>query len=361
MNRKILTFGCVLVLALALTGCGGTGSDPSQPAQAPVTPESNPAAAPAVASEPRMPSAARWVLSEGQWANYSSDDGLPSDRIHALSIDEKGSLWVGTDRGGGWFNDAQWTDVVPRNMVVMDFAFDDQGRAWIADGRGVDVYEAGNLTTYGYDEGLTSVQTRAMLVDLDGRIWVGLDVAGHGCLGGENAGGINVFENGEWRWIDTGELFGSTALELMMEQDGTIWVVGLTGLARFDSESGTAIDLPLEEGAELRCGAIDPEGRIWIGAKKFGLWVWDGEAWEQYSTEDGLAGDTVWTIAFDEAGRAWVGTGDGLSVYDGEEWTTYTTEDGLTSNEIRALAIAEDGVWVGTFRGLNHLVMGEAD
>jgi ligand-binding sensor domain-containing protein len=360
MNHKIWTVVSVL-LVLLLVGCAGTNSEPGQPAQTAVAPEGNPAVAPVVAAEPPLPSAATWVLSEGEWVTYFSADGLPSDRIHALYIDGQGGLWVGTDRGGSWFHDGQWTDVVPRNMAVMDFVFDDQGRAWIADGRGVDVYDGGNLTTYGYDEGLTSVQTRSMLIDLEGRVWVGLDVAGHGCVGGENAGGINLFEDGEWRWIDTGELFGSTALDLVMGHDGAIWAVGLTGLARFDGESGTAVELPLEEGAELRCGAVDAEGRLWVGAKEHGLWVWDGEAWKQYSTEHGLAGDTVWAIAFDQAGRVWVGTGNGLSVYDGEEWVTYTTEDGLTSNEIRALAIAEDGVWVGTFRGLNHLVPGRTD
>ena len=65
----------------------------------------------------------------------------------------------------------------------------------------------------------------------------------------------------------------------------------------------------------------------------------------------------MWAIAFDGAGRAWLGTGTGLSVFDGEKWVTYTTEDGLASNDLRALAIADDGVWVGTRnRGLSHVV-----
>jgi ligand-binding sensor domain-containing protein len=74
-----------------------------------------------------------------------------------------------------------------------------------------------------------------------------------------------------------------------------------------------------------------------------------------------LAADTVWAIAFDDAGRAWVGTSGGLNVLDGESWTTYTVADGLAYNDVRAFAFVEDGVWVGTWRGLNHLVFAASE
>ena len=40
----------------------------------------------------------------------------------------------------------------------------------------------------------------------------------------------------------------------------------------------------------------------------------------------------------DGAGRTWIGTTSGLSIFDGETWTTYTTEDGLANNSVQALA-----------------------
>jgi ligand-binding sensor domain-containing protein len=102
--------------------------------------------------------------------------------------------------------------------------------------------------------------------------------------------------------------------------------------------------------------ASDPSGRVWLGGKRIGAWAWDGEGWTQYTSADGLAGDTVWAIAFDGVNRGWFGTNNGLSVFDGETWTTYTVEDGLVHNDVRALAIADDGVWIGTWGGLSHLV-----
>jgi ligand-binding sensor domain-containing protein len=264
---------------------------------------------------------------------------------------------VGTDRGGGWFDGATWEDVLPPPLALEDVTFDHQGQAWLADGRGVDVYDEGTLTTYGYDEGLSSIQTEALLVDSQGRVWVATETGGHGCIGGEGAAGINLFEEGEWTWVDTSDLFGPTILDLAEDASGDIWAVGDGGIARFDGAAWETMLLPAEEATQVvNCVAVDAANRVWFGAKQIGLWVWGGEEWTQYTTADGLAGETVWAIAFDAAGRTWAGTNGGLSVLEGESWISYTTDDGLAHNEVRALLITGDGVWVGTFRGLSHVV-----
>jgi ligand-binding sensor domain-containing protein len=364
MIRKHLTLAVVLLVALVLASCSTAAGKPAVPAATGDEPTVEPTAPLTATEEPAdegqdSVSAAAWDLSQGRWETYTTDDGLPNNRIRALLIDADGQLWVGAAQGGGRFDGATWEDVVAFPAGVTGMTVDDRGRVWLADGYGVEVYDQGTLTTYSINEGLSSLLTESILVDRDGTVWASAisgDQPGS-CVDGE-AGGINVFKGEEWGHVNTSDLFSSTVLDVAQDTSGNIWAVGSGGLARFDGAAWEPMQLPGEEETAqvINCVAADPAGRVWFGAKGLGLWVWDGQAWSQYTTADGLAGDTVWAVAFDGAGRTWVGTGGGLSVLEGERWTTYTVADGLAYNDVRAIAFAEDGVWIGTWKGLSHLV-----
>ena len=56
---------------------------------------------------------------------------------------------------------------------------------------------------------------------------------------------------------------------------------------------------------------------------------------EKILTEaDGLTSKTVLTIFEDSHGNMWFGTTEGVTRYDGENSRTFTTEDGLAQNTI---------------------------
>jgi len=72
-----------------------------------------------------------------------------------------------------------------------------------------------------------------------------------------------------------------------------------------------------------------------------------------YSTEDGLASDTVERIRQDSAGRLWFACREGLSRFDGEIFASYGTEDGLPDPRTHDLLESRDGrFWVATAGGL---------
>ena len=388
MARKYLTGGLIFLLALALTSCNASTGEPVAPAAAAEGPAAEPAVLPAAADEPSgelevastadekevTVSAADWVLSQGEWETFTTTDGLPNNRIRALLIDADGHLWVGASQGGGWFDGTTWKGIVAFPAGVRDMAVDDQGRVWLADGFGVEVYEHGTMTTYGLQEGLISLLTEAILVDREGTVWASAIMGDHpgGCADSVAAGGINLFDGEEWSLVDTSDLFSPTVLDLVEDASGNIWAVGGGGFARFDGTTWEPMRLPDEQANDeqaadeqsseiINCVAADSTDRIWLGTKGLGIWIWDGQGWSQYTRADGLAADTVWAIAFDDAGRAWVGTSGGLNVLDGESWTTYTVADGLAYNDVRAFAFVEDGVWIGTWKGLNHLVFAASE
>jgi len=82
-----------------------------------------------------------------------------------------------------------------------------------------------------------------------------------------------------------------------------------------------------------------------------GVSRFDGQTWTTYTTDDGLADNSVESIAVASDGVLWFGTEKGgVSCFDGETWTTYTADDGLVDNEVSTIAVAPDGaLWFGTY------------
>jgi ligand-binding sensor domain-containing protein len=82
------------------------------------------------------------------------------------------------------------------------------------------------------------------------------------------------------------------------------------------------------------------------------------KGWTWYTPQNSdLSDEWVYALAFDQKGRTWMGTRDGVDIFDDGEWTHYTIESmGLGEHDyvdVKALAVDTTGrVWVGTDAGL---------
>ncbi len=72
----------------------------------------------------------------------------------------------------------------------------------------------------------------------------------------------------------------------------------------------------------------------------------------QYLKEAGLPYDSITAITFDEDGRIWIGSKNGLCVFDGKFFREYTYKDGLFDKDIHKLFCSSEGqIWVATSSG----------
>jgi ligand-binding sensor domain-containing protein/signal transduction histidine kinase len=75
-----------------------------------------------------------------------------------------------------------------------------------------------------------------------------------------------------------------------------------------------------------------------------------------FTTQEGLAGNTVHSIVRDSRGLLWFCTNDGLSRFDGHSFITFGAEHGLGDQEVyHLLETADGGYWVGTARGFSRI------
>jgi len=82
-----------------------------------------------------------------------------------------------------------------------------------------------------------------------------------------------------------------------------------------------------------------------------------------YTTADGLASSTVFSMMQDSEGLIWFATLNGASRFDGSQFITYRTEDGLNSNSIISIVEGEKGsLYFGNYeKGVNVLKNGKIE
>lgn len=84
----------------------------------------------------------------------------------------------------------------------------------------------------------------------------------------------------------------------------------------------------------------------------------DGKSFQTYTSQDGLAGDQIWSITEDEEGYIWIGCHDGgISKLSGTQIVSFKEENGLVSNFVRVLHYSQNYkiLLIGTEDGLSIL------
>lgn len=102
-------------------------------------------------------------------------------------------------------------------------------------------------------------------------------------------------------------------------------------------------------GNYVRSIAMDGSGNKWFATgNTSGVSKFDGTNWTTYTTADGLASNSVTSIGIDDSSNKWFGTeGGGISKFDGASWTKYTSANvangSLGSDYIAAVSVAHAG------------------
>ncbi len=66
----------------------------------------------------------------------------------------------------------------------------------------------------------------------------------------------------------------------------------------------------------VQCGLQDKSGNLWFGTTGAGVYRFDGKLFFNYTTNEGLSNNTVWSILEDSDGNIWFGTDNGISRFD---------------------------------------------
>lgn len=164
------------------------------------------------------------------------------------------------------------------------------------------------------------------------------------------------FSFGEERFFNLPPCPGNRITSALLDSSGTLWAStqgqGLYYLKADEKKwkkAGTPGDFPNTE--NFYALAEDAQGRVWVGTDRWGVCIWNGRQWKQYTHKTTLPGGRVFDITVSPVtGDVAVATSGGIAIYSPltDSWKDITRADGLPEDQASALAFDASGdLWVG--------------
>jgi signal transduction histidine kinase/ligand-binding sensor domain-containing protein/CheY-like chemotaxis protein len=326
---------------------------------------------------------------DAKWDRFTHDPADPAslghDRVHAVLVDRRGTLWAGTragldrldagSRGFTRYTSERGSPVRLIDVSIFALLEDDEGRLWMGSTPGISVLDPGRTgirhhyhryrtVRYGWGEAIQ------MLQDRTGRFWIST----HSELMRFDPG------TGDFQYLrhdprDPTGISGNVPTALYQDRSEVVWV-GTNGYGinvhdpkgeRFRIFRRPETRPYRESGFSVHTLFEDSGGNVWINAGL--LYRWNRRTGEFVSFEttsdrlDDFGNTGVWSLLEHPRGFLWAGTYRGL--YHHEIATGRSRHyrhdpavpDGLPEVEVKGVFRDRDGtVWVVTENYLAKLV-----
>ena len=270
-------------------------------------------------------------------------DGLPADQVTALHRDRDASLWVGTYShgvirlSGGRVTSYGIADGL-LNPTIRAISEDDEGNLWIGSNGGLEQFRAGMFISWDRRHGLEDDFIRTVFEGRDGERWAG------------SAKGLYRWNGGTWEKDGNGSPAGILSME--ESRDGTRWLGTSNGLYRISN--GKATVLTVADGLSnnsIRDVHEDRRGDVWVATDFSVSRIHHDGHIESFAGRPGIGAGYALAIAETGDGRLWFATGLGLAEFDGSAFTLHAAPRELPSNRlfgVEADANHPGTVWVIT-------------
>ena len=318
-----------------------------------------------------------------EWRTFTTRDGLPSDKVHAVRVGD-GRVWAGTDAGLAYYQEDRWhtltvADGLAHSVVLSIDVSAETGDVWIGTMGGLNRWSAGRLETFDqFNSGLANDVVYGVSIEGE-HLWVA------------TAAGANRLNTHTGRW----EIFNEQNAPMhepwtygVDVHDGVAYIAAWGGgVLEYDSETRRwrdyrdpdgemEIDLFPDDGVvhDITTAVSHDEGVLWVGTY-FGLSRYDGAHWRWFFVHDsGLASNFI-NFLRARGTVVWVCTDDGLNAFDGTTWVTYrrdeetgggdvlisdgeatvrrSTTSAIAHNYVFGVDFEDDRVWVATAAGLS--------
>jgi ligand-binding sensor domain-containing protein/signal transduction histidine kinase len=331
-------------------------------------------------------------LRGGEVKVYSTREGVTDGFVRKVTLDSRGSLWVGTDdglflmknpnSGSAQFRRVDQGTIAP--IAVHSITEDHTGRVWVGGSRLIALDPNGTEHEFALPGAYSQNRVKTLLETKDGRLWIG------------TVGGLQYLESGRFHtvasiratvrtlleasdgtlWIGTigngvwtlrgdklthiseqGLLPSETVLYLFEDAQRQIWIGTQAGLVRLNKTPVRVIALPEGGDPDFETISGDDKGNVWTVAQS--LYLIHNDVARRI-TYGGLNNIKVRNIFRAHDGALWIGT-DGSGAYriDGDHIRHYTAPSELTNNFIRGFLESRDGaIWIATDEGVSRISSG---
>jgi len=257
-----------------------------------------------------------------KWQNFTTENGLPDNRVYAV-----------TDNGLGLYQNGQWkcfgvADGLPQR-AVLSLALDKRTHdLWIGTMGGLGRYSAGRFDSFTQ---LTS--------GLPNDVVYGVSVLGDAVWVATAAGGARLnTRTHQWSLYNERNtpMYEIWTYSVTAAEDKVYYAVWGGGVLEYDVKTDHWKDYNDPDGEneivlfkdqglihEITTSVSYVKGILWV-ATYFGASRYDGRNWQNFLEKDsGMPSNFLNQVKSTDGTRAWFSTDKGLAYYDGERWATY--------------------------------------
>ena len=279
-----------------------------------------------------------------------ANSGLPHNSVSTLAADNRGNLWIGTwGTGIAVMNLQQPGRIIPLVVDAKHQPFLNFAGALVYDPINDGMWLGTNDGLFFYD------LKRQQLIE-----------PFKGCLNVRGCIGSLITRDGK---LLMGCVQGMVEINLKSRIPGKGDFAVKYHQYKLDAPESGVID-------KILSFCLAKDGKIWLGSNGYGLYCYnynkEGKTYvKSFTTNNGLANNTVKGIVEDNQGMLWIATDNGLSIFNPktETFSSYSRKDGLLSSQFYfngAIRDAKGKIYLGTDEGLmavtgvNHAVHNSA-
>ena len=275
--------------------------------------------------------------------------GAAGAQVLTMLQDRDGNVWLGTTIGllQIGHDGVLLSDIRDFGNGGVNALFEDrEGNLWVGGAHGIERIRESTFVTYSVEDG-SAQQNGPIYADPENRIWFAPAL-----------GEINLLKDGHIQAVEADILKRGDIYSIAGSKD-EIWIgTQHNGLMRFRYRDGirevrdyTTVDGLAENSVYSVYQGRD--GAVWAGTLTGGVSRLKDGRFVTYTTANGLASNTISSILETRDGSIWFATPNGLTSLSGNKWMTYTGRDGLPSGSVNCLLEDSSGVlWIGTSAGL---------
>lgn len=301
-------------------------------------------------------------------------NSLIDDHVNVIYEDHNNNLWFGTNKGLSFYNTKSkiWNHYLvenkgasTENSVILSVMEDNNGFLWVG-GYATHLSKinlrTGQITTVNNMPGVAQngkSYIYAIQQDEDGNIWLG--------------GSIDKLK--EYSPLtNTFKTYNMDLVNKIMDYSSDYIYLGtMKGIYILNKRSDkiSLLDLRKIKGGESLISrpfinniVRDPfnQSILWIGTENFGMIKYNTEkqTLDIYNTSTGLSSDYVYGLLFDDQGRLWITTENGLDCFDPKtnNAVSFFAFDGLNDNTFNFLSyvkLRNGKMLLGTPNGVNEI------
>jgi len=310
-----------------------------------------------------------WIGTNNGFARYDSENltiygleaGIGAGIVTNIYQDSQGRFWLGSNGGAltvvDFDNDLVYelSSLLPVGGIFELIEAED-GRLWcVANGAGYNIIdlEEESIWHFGVEQGLLNAFSLDMMQDRDGLIWC------------STARGVNILDLKAGKNLMLSEeqgLLKNLTYNFFQDPSGRIWISGRGGITILDQYKSNLSHMTEEHGLDGMQGAADimedPTGGLWMGSENGLLFYFnEDEGMLTRFKINPTDSKYVYGMFKDASNQLWLAIGQGglfsLNLDDGRPGN-FTMQDGLGDNAVWSTLEAQDGkIWIGTYNGVD--------